>query len=448
MRITSGTYQNRLPWPCYNTSKIIESFRTLILFITLLLFFSMLTGCEEWREDLNKPSYENPIEVAFIGDISFIRTQSENILFGAKLAFEEINAAGGIQINGQQHNLKPVFYDSKGDPQRGNEIAEEIAKKDISFIVGPLFSSVLLGMKDNVINNNTLLISYSATSPAITQINDNDLIWRTCPSDISSGREMAHFASEKLALKKAAILYRDDDFGQQLSQVIKTEFESLGGTITKSLSYPTNGLINNGYSLKETFTALLYDRPDIIFTVTLSAEIASIAANLISTPLYSEIERKPWLFVTDGVQAEEIIANSPPEMAEFVYGVSSANIENPNYINFQQAYIQRFGFEPGSFTGNAYDAVYLLAYAMQAAQSTETTTVKQYIREVANAQENSEMINIAEFNKAQNALLLNKNINYEGASGSLEFDSFGDPDANIFFWTIDNGEVIRIEKEK
>lgn len=416
-----------------------------------LLFVGIAAGfysCEKWQEELNEPTYENPIEIAFFGDISVMRTQAENILFGARMAFEEINKSGGLIIDGEQHDLKPLFYDTEGDPERAKEIIEELKEKGVKYIVGPLFSSVLLGITDEIVDNNMLLISYSATSPEITNLDDNNLIWRTCPSDAYAGRQMAHFASEQLALKKAAILYRDDNFGVQLASIIKQEFESLGGAISKSMSYPANSLIDEEYNLQETFGTLLYDRPDIIFTISLSAEIANVTVDLVSTPAYQELERKPWVFVNDGVQPEEVLANSPPSITEFVYGVSSADKEQTNYKTFKQAYIERYGFVPASYAENAYDAVYILAYAMQYQQTTNPLIIREAIPLVTNEQTNSHPIDVNEFATARTFLMEGNNINYQGASSELEFDSFGDPEPNIFFWTIDNGEVIRIKNTK
>ncbi|MFO7940209.1 MAG: ABC transporter substrate-binding protein [Bacteroidales bacterium] len=420
----------------------------LLAFLMSVLLLLSTTSCEMWEEELNEPDYNNPIPIAFVGDITGMRAQGENILFGAKLAFEEINAAGGIVMNGEQHDLQPLFYDAKGDAERGKEIVEELNQKGVKFIVGPLFSSVLLGMAEEVIKNNMLLISYSATSPGITTLNDNDLIWRTCPSDAYSGRKMAEFASNDLALKKGAVLFRDDNFGVMLANIIKQEFEAQGGTITKSISYPANTLINEKYNLQETFNTLLYDRPDILFTITLSAEVANIAVDLVNTPIYRELERKPWLFVNDGVQPEEVLANAPPELSEFVYGISSADKERANYKKFKENYLARFGFIPASYAENAYDAVYLLAYAMQYQQTTSPLRVRQAIRPVANEQPGSHPIDVNEFAIAHTFLLEEREINYQGASGNLEFDSFGDPQPNVFYWTIDKGNVIRMNKNK
>jgi len=420
----------------------------LFAFLLTVVLVAATSSCERWVEELNQPSYNNPIPIAFVGDITVMRTQGENILFGAKLAFEEINAAGGVRINGEQHDLQPLFYDAKGDAERGKEIVEELQQKGVKLIVGPLFSSVLLGMAQEVIKNQMLLISYSATSPEITTLPDNDLIWRTCPSDAYSGQKMADFASNELALKKGAILYRDDNFGVMLSRIIQEEFEAQGGTITKSMSYPANALIDEKYSLQETFNTLLYDDPDILFTITLSAEVANIAIDLVSTPMYQDLERKPWLFVNDGVQPEEVLANAPSALSEFVYGISSVDKQRTNYKKFKANYFDRFGFIPASYAENAYDAVYLLAYAMQYQQTTHPLLVRQAIRSVANNQPGRHPIDVNEFAIARTFLLEGNEINYQGASADLEFDSFGDPQPNVFFWTIDKGDVIRMSQSK
>jgi hypothetical protein len=85
---------------------------------------------------------------------------------------------------------------------------------------------------------------------------------------------------------------------------------------------------------------------------------------------------------------------------------------------------------------------------MQYQQTTNPLIIREAIPLVTNEQTNSHPIDVNEFATARTFLMEGNNINYQGASSELEFDSFGDPEPNIFFWTIDNGKVIRIKNTK
>jgi branched-chain amino acid transport system substrate-binding protein len=82
-------------------------------------------------------------------------------------------------------------------------------------------------------------------------------------------------------------------------------------------------------------------------------------------------------------------------------------------------------FKFGSaFTGTAYDATMLIGLAIEAAGSTDRAKISAALRKVASAP--GEKIGPGEFAKAKELLAAGKDIDYEGATGSHEFDENGD----------------------
>ena len=81
-----------------------------------------------------------------------------------------------------------------------------------------------------------VMISPSATSPALSTIEDNGLFFRTSPSDARQGQVLAEILKEK-NVKSAAMSYTNNDYGKGLADSIQKNFEAIGGKITISASH-------------------------------------------------------------------------------------------------------------------------------------------------------------------------------------------------------------------
>ncbi len=79
--------------------------------------------------------------------------------------------------------------------------------------------------------NGIVMISPSATSPALTTAEDDGLFFRTAPSDAREGEVMADILTEK-GVKSIALTYTNNDYGKGLAEAIATAFQAKGGTVT------------------------------------------------------------------------------------------------------------------------------------------------------------------------------------------------------------------------
>ncbi len=418
--------------------------------IIYILFVFILFSCENLEEDFNKKEYENPIKIAVVGDISVLERENvENYFFGAQLACEEINNNGGITINGKKHELQPVYKNSASLPDKGIEIVNECINENINIIVGPTISSVAISMAEKCIENNILLMSYSATNPDITYLADSNLIWRTCPSDNYSGSVSAQYTYNILQNRTAGILYRDDTFGYGLANVIKESFENCGGDIVSMVHFPSNNSDFQTYNFSTILSELFVNKPDIIFTAFFNSEIGKITYEINKNPLYAEYDEKPVLFVNDGIMSEEILSNGDKDVAETIIGISSTNKTSSNYINFQNNFFSRFGFLPITYTEHTYDAIYTIAYAIQQEKSFSSSSIKNSLQDVSggnNPDSSSTVIDVNNFAFAKQMLSSGKTINYQGASGPIDFDSNGDCQSELTIWGILNNEYVELDK--
>ena len=411
------------------------------------LFLLFIIGCEKLNEDYNNPQYINPVKIGVVGAVTAGRQVAENIFFAVKMAADEINANGGLTINGEQREIELVFKNSGGDSETGKDVVNELINENINIIIGPTFSSVAVGMADLCIENNILMMTYSATVPTLSYIDDDDLIWRTCPSDAFSGINMAEYSLDELDFTTGAILYRDDKFGQSMAEVIKNTFELSEGSILATSAYPVDGIDLSRYNYNIELDNILEHKPEIIFMPVFELEIGKITHDLWSLSLYQDYEEKPKIFLTEGGFLHELITNGQPEIIETIYGISSTITATPNYIRYKDNFLLKYNFGPISYSEHAYDALYCIAYGMLLAQSVNPNDIKQNLRLVTGgtgSNPEAVKINVNEYDKARAFLLSNADIDYEGASGKIKFDMNGDPKSKFVIWGIRNGEYTEI----
>ncbi|MGM0407814.1 MAG: ABC transporter substrate-binding protein [Bacteroidota bacterium] len=426
--------------------KIVRTFRA---FFMILLFLVIVVSCDNLKEDYNRPEYENPIKIAVVGDVSVMREQIENMFYGAQLASEEINEKGGLEINGEKREIELIYKNSGADPEKGVEIIEELKNQGIDIVIGPTFSSVAIEMAEACVRYNMLMMSYAATTPELTLLNDNDLIWRTCPSDYTFGTISAGYCYDSLELRKAAILYRDDRFGSGLSNIISETFTDLGGTITANVNFSIDEINLSTYDFEYEMSTVFKQEIDVLYIVAFNPEISILTNKIYNNSTYQSLAVKPRIFVNDGVLAEEILTNGNPELLDDILGITSTNEGNPNYARYKNNYQTRFGFSPATYSEHAYDAVYCVAYAMQRGNTTNPLNIKQYLREISGQEyyeQTNEVIkiNVNEFDIGKNILLKGKPVNYEGATGPINFDQNGDPIPKIVIWGFENRNYIEL----
>lgn len=409
------------------------------LYIGLILLIFILAACDHLKEDFNIQPLTNPVKIGVIGDVTIGREAAENVFFAIKMAADEINSTGGLTIHNENREIELIFKNSGGDPELGKTVIDELIAEDVDIILGPTISAVALDMANKCIENDILMMGYSTTSPELSYLNDRNLIWRTCPSDASSGSMMAQYAFDSLEQKSAAILYRNDKFGIAMNDIITYEYNLLGGEIIASANFPTNETELNLYDYSHEINKLLEFEPQIIFAPVFELEIGKITQDLWASTLYQNMNVKPKIFLTEGGFAQELITNGQPNIIENIFGISSSVTTNPNYQAFKNNYIQKYHFEPITYAEHGYDGLYAIAYAMVRAQSIVPQDIKQNLRQVTNGvglNDNPVKININEFERAKTLLLSGIEIDYQGASGSISFDENGDPKSQFVIWKI------------
>jgi branched-chain amino acid transport system substrate-binding protein len=153
----------------------------------------------------------------------------------------------------------------------------------------------------------------------------------------------------------------------------------------------------------------------------------------------------------DGMQSEQIIQDVGGNYLEGMYGTGPGAADNQSYKNYLAAYEAEYGEKPATaYTENAYDGVVVIALAMQAAgpdafKADPGKAIRDNLRKIANPPGEKITASVEDFRKAFKLLSEGRDIDYEGAAGSIDFDQYGDTVTPILVWKIENGTIVPVQ---
>ncbi|MCK0148535.1 ABC transporter substrate-binding protein [Marivita sp. S6314] len=150
---------------------------------------------------------------------------------GAEMAMAEVTESGAL-LGGA--TVTSVRADSTCvDSAAATAAAERLITSDgVSAIMGADCSGVTGAVLANVaVPNGMVMISPSATSPALSAAEDNGLFFRTAPSDARQGAVLAEVLVEK-GITSVAVTYTNNDYGKGFADAFQSSFEAAGGSVT------------------------------------------------------------------------------------------------------------------------------------------------------------------------------------------------------------------------
>jgi len=319
---------------------------------------------------------------------------------GAELAMKEVTDSG-LLLDGS--TVSSVRADSTCiDSGAATAAAERLVTSDkVNAIVGGDCSGVTGAILQNVARaNGIVMISPSATSPALSTAEDDGLFFRTAPSDAREGQVMSDILMEK-GIKSVALTYTNNDFGKGLSDSFKTAFEAAGGTVTVNLSHEDG---------KADYSA------EVATLASAGGDILVVAGYLDQGGrgiIEGSLDTGAWdRFVLPGGMIGDNILTIGDDLNGSFGQV--AGTDSPGAATFAEI-AKGEGFDgTGPFVPESYDATALILLAMQAAGSSASSDLKDKVFDVANAP--GEKIYPGELAKALQILKDGGDIDYVGAS--------------------------------
>lgn len=363
--------------------------------------------------------------VPLTGDL---QSYGEPALKAAQLAAKEINAAGGVL----GEDVEISSGDTQTSPQPGVAAAQKLVNiEGVNAIMGALSSGVTIPVAQSVAKAEQIpQVSSASTSPVITSLDDEDFLFRTVPSDAFQGVALSEVTQEK-GYENVSIIYINNDYGKGLAEAFTQAFEKAGGTVSATVAYEQGQAAYRGElqqaASDDAEALVLVGYPENGQTILRQALEGGFFRNFV---------------FTDGMKAPELVDNLGAQYLEGSVGtVPQARDDSPGAQHFSSAYESEYdSLPPKPYLDTAYDAFYLLSLAAQAAGSTDSVAIRDQLRAVANPP--GEQVGPGEFEKAVKLLEEGKEIDYEGASGSVNFDDNGDVPGTFGEWTFKDGEVV------
>lgn len=273
----------------------------------------------------------------------------------AQIAVDEINALGGDI----QFELLPPA-DDVNDAETSVNAYNALMDDGMQLLVGTVTTQPALSVVPLAYEDRVFTITPSASGDDVIAINDNDNVFQICFTDSNQGSRSAQYIDENFENPQIAIIYKNDD---QYSIGIRDNFKAEADARGMSIVY------------EGTFTTA--SQTD--FNVQLAAA-QSAGADLLFLPIYytpasailtqaNTLGYKPTFFGVDGMDGILTAKNFDASLAEGVYLLTpfSADAEDEMTQNFVTKYQEAYGETPNQFGADAYDAIYTLYQAIQAA---------------------------------------------------------------------------------
>ncbi|NLK00395.1 MAG: ABC transporter substrate-binding protein [Clostridia bacterium] len=351
--------------------------RLLILLLVSLLTVGLAVGCGGGGDQQGTDDGDGPIKIGvnyeLSGDTATFGSLSRD---GAMLAFEEINAAGGVL--GRQ--IEPIVRDNRGILDESMSVATKlITEEDILVHLGAATTGCVLAAAPIATQYQIPLVTTSATHPDVTvdpETNEvRDYIFRICFIDPPQAIVGADFAFNDLEVKEAAIYFDNtNDYSKGLAKEFKEHFEAHGGTIVAS-----EGFGKDDEDFRPTLTSFSQKGAGLIYVPAYYQKVGKIVSQA------RELGIDVPMLGADGWDAPEVveIAGSENLNNTFFTNHYSSSDESEKVQSFVKAYKEKYGSEPGSFSALGYDAAYLIADAIERAGAADPEAIREALEKTA-----------------------------------------------------------------
>ena len=274
---------------------------------------------------------------------------------GAKIAVDEINAAGGaIKFEFQSQ-------DDVADGETSVNAYNKLMDWGMQVMVGPTTTGASIAVADKVYADRTIMLTPSASSPDVTAGKDN--VFQVCFTDPNQGTGSADYIADNMSGAKVAVIYRNDD---AYSQGIRDTFVAEAAAKGLEVVYEGTFTADTATDFSVQLTAAQSAGADTVF-LPIYYQPASVILTQAAAMNYA-----PTFFGVDGMDGILTMEGFDTSLAEGVMLLTpfSADAEDERTQNFVKAYQTAYGDIPNQFAADAYDGVYIMKAALEAAGCT------------------------------------------------------------------------------
>ena len=324
-----------------------------------------LAACGGGKTESPAPSTETPAASGEAGGTFKLGTigpltgdaaiYGQAVANGAKIAVDEINAAGGaIQFEFQSQ-------DDVADGETSVNAYNKLMDWGMQVMVGPTTTGASMAVADKVFADRTIMLTPSASSPDVTAGKDN--VFQVCFTDPNQGTGSADYIADNMTGAKVAVIYRNDD---AYSQGIRDTFVAEAAAKGLEVVYEGTFTADTATDFSVQLTAAQSAGADTVF-LPIYYQPASVILTQAAAMNYA-----PTFFGVDGMDGILTMEGFDTSLAEGVMLLTpfSADAEDERTQNFVKVYQSAYGDVPNQFAADAYDGVYIMKAALEAAGCT------------------------------------------------------------------------------
>ena len=280
---------------------------------------------------------------------------------GLKLAFEEINAQGGLQfeVNAQ---------DDEADAEKAVNAYTALMDWGMQIMAGPTTSGSAAATAAECAADRVFMMTPSASDASVITAGDN--IFQICFTDPNQGVGSADYISQHNLGTAIGVIY---DSSNPYSSGIYEKFQERANQIGLNVVAVEAFTEDNKADLTTQVTKCQSAGCDLIFLPIYAAEATQVLTYA------DKIGYTPKFFGCDGLDGILAVEGFDPALAEGVMLLTpfDATATDEKTQNFVKNYTEEFGIAPNQFAADAYDVAYVIAAACEAGKVTPDMTAEQ-----------------------------------------------------------------------
>ncbi|WP_156226238.1 ABC transporter substrate-binding protein [Herbaspirillum chlorophenolicum] len=322
---------------------------------------------------------------------------------GARMAVEEINKAGGVL--GKQLELK-VEDNQSTNPGSVLALSKLTSGGDMAALIGTVRSTQIQAMSPTLVKTG-LPMMIGGTDYGLTHAN-NPWIFRARPNDGYSAKVIAEYGVNTLKLKKWAIVHSTDSFGNGGKTHLTNALKALGVT-----PVTVQGFTSNSQDMTPVVLAIKQSGADIVSSyIANSTDVAIFAKQLRQLGVKAAWVGSPSVSTDTAMKLAVEALYDTYSIADY------ASSSSPEAGAYDKKYKEKYKIDADLYSAWAYDAVSLLAMAMNNAKSTKPDDIKKALHAIKG---------------------------YKGVEGTYQFDKNGDGLHGYNIVKNENGKIVFIK---
>lgn len=306
------------------------------------------------------------------GSLAMYGTTTTN---AAQLAVEEINAAGGVTVDGKAYSLVLEAKDDQGDPTEALNAFSELTADGVELINGCVNSASTAAITSPANSAGVCVITGCSTADSITT--KTDYIFRSCFKDSYQGAIAAYYAYEN-GYKSVGVIYcAADTYSKGLYDAFAASCGEHGLEVAAAQSTDTMEAVDFTNQVQ----AMIDAGVEYIFCPYYYSAVGPYLVPQARAAGYDGV-----IFGADGFDGTCDVVSSGTESAfhDVLFCTHfSGETETEKVQNFVTSYTAKYGSSPNALAALDYDAVYMLAQAIEGAGSFAAADVQAYLADTS-----------------------------------------------------------------